>query len=104
MITITDEAVEKAKEVLAAEGKSGWGIRVFVSGGGCCGPAYGMDIAENPETGDEVLEKNGLRLFADKESATKLVGCVVDYLKDGQHEGFVIKDPNAASSCSSGCC
>lgn len=103
MITITDEAAEKAKELLTAEGKSGWGIRVFISGSGCCGPAYGMDIAEKPETGDEVHEKNGLKLFADKDTAVKLQGCVVDYLKDGDNEGFVIKDPNPPT-CSSGCC
>ena len=46
MLKISDNAAEKAKEILKAEGKEGWGLRIFVQGGGCCGPSYGMDIDE----------------------------------------------------------
>ena len=106
MIVITDTAAEKAKEIINIEGKAGWGIRLFVSGSGCCGPAFGMDLAENPETGDSVVEKNGLKLFADKETANKLMGFTMDFIDDGENHGFVIKS-DKPSSCSSGggsCC
>jgi hypothetical protein len=62
MVTITDMAVEKVKEILKAEGKEDWGLRIFLSGGGCCGPAYGMDLDEQPKENDEILEKDGLNL------------------------------------------
>ena len=61
MITITDTAAEKAKEILTAEGKTGWGLRVYTAGGGCCGPSYGMDIDEKPGDNDDVVEKTVLR-------------------------------------------
>ena len=91
MLTITDLAAVKAKEVLEAEGKVGWGLRIFISGGSCCGPAYGMDIDENPKEGDTIIEKDGLKVFADSESSEKLNGMQVDYVDDGQNQGFVIK-------------
>lgn len=97
-------AVEKAKEVLAAEGKPDWGIRVFLSGGGCC-PSYGMDIEENPQAGDEVIEKNGLKLFVDSKSRESLNGVQIDFIDDGQHQGFVIRGKEAPScGCSSDTC
>ena len=61
MVTITDIAAEKAKNILRSEGKEHWGLRIFTdSEGGCCGVSYGIDIDENPAEGDHVLEKNGL--------------------------------------------
>jgi iron-sulfur cluster assembly accessory protein len=108
VITISDIAAEKAKEVLEAEGKSGWGLRIFIAGGSCCGPAYGMDIDEQPREGDNILEKNGLKVFTDPDATNKLSGMEVDYIKDGDQEGFVIKNTNPdqppSCNCSSGSC
>lgn len=106
MFTITDAAADKAKEVLETEGKADWGLRVFVSGGSCCGPAYGMDLDENAKDGDEVTEKNGLKVFTDKDTFEKLTGMTIDFVDDGQNQGFVIKGdtPPGAPSCSSGGC
>lgn len=91
MITITDIAVQKAKEALSHEGKADWGIRIYIAGSGCCGPAYGMDIQESPEDGDKVIEKDGLKIFADDKTVEHMSGSVVDFISDGQSEGFVIK-------------
>ena len=91
MLTITDTAAVKAKEVIEAEGKTGWGLRIFIAGGSCCGPAYGMDIDENPKEGDVIIEKDGLKVFADADASEKLTGMEVDYVDDGQQQGFVIK-------------
>lgn len=102
MVTITDSAAEMAKKILTTEGKTGWGLRVYIAGGGCCGPSYGMDIDENPTENDEVVEKNGLRVFVDKEASQKLDGMNIDYVEEGERQGFVLTG-GKASSCSSGC-
>lgn len=101
MFTITDAAAEKAKEVLETEGKADWGLRIYVAGGSCCGPSYGMDLDQNPKDGDNVVEKNGLKVFTDKETTEKLKGMEIDFVDNGQQQGFVIKG-GPAPSCGSG--
>jgi iron-sulfur cluster insertion protein len=109
MFTVTEAAAEKAKEILETEGKPDWGLRVFVAGSSCCGPSYGMDLDEKAKDGDETVEQSGLKVFADKEAFEKLNGMQVDFIVEGEQQGFVIKDPNppaegAAPSCGSGGC
>lgn len=103
MVKISDTAAEKAKEILKAEGKEGWGLRVFIHGSGCCGPSYGMDIDENAGEGDQTVEKNGLKVFVDKEAYESLSGKEIDYVANAQGEGFVINGGESAPSCGSGC-
>lgn len=107
MITISDVAAEKAKEILAAEGKPDWGLRIYTAGGGCSGPSYGMDIDEQPTEDDEIFEKNGLRVFIDKVTSAELIGLEIGYADDGERKGFVLagSPPESASGCSacSGC-
>jgi iron-sulfur cluster assembly accessory protein len=91
MFTVTDIAAEKAKEVLTAEGKAEWGLRVFFSGSGCCGPSFGMDLEESPKDGDEIIEHNGLKVFADQNTAGHIKGMSIDFIDDGQQQGFIIK-------------
>ncbi|NOZ26390.1 MAG: iron-sulfur cluster assembly accessory protein [Nitrospirae bacterium] len=103
MVTITSQAADKAKEFLAKEGKDGWGLRLSLYGGGCS-PSYGLDIAENPEAGDEVVEQNGLRVFVDKDASAALSGMEIDYVDDGSVQGFVLRggeQPSCGPSCSS---
>lgn len=102
MVTITDKAVEKAKAILAAEGKDSWGLRIYNAGGGCCGPSYGLDLDEKPLADDEVLEKDGLKVFVDKTTSVTLAGMQLDYLEEGEREGFTLSG-GAAPSCGSGC-
>ncbi len=103
MLTITEKAAEKAIEILAAEGKGTWGLRIYNAGGGCCGPSYGLDIDESPMANDEVIEKNGLKVFVDKNTLSALSGMQLDYYDDGEREGFILSGGNPSSSCSSGC-
>ena len=106
MLKISDIAAEKAKEILKAEGKEGWGLRVFIHGSGCCGPSYGMDLDEKASEGDETIEKNGLKVFVDKDASASLSSKEIDFIKTEQGEGFVIngdEPPSKGSSCSSGC-
>lgn len=102
MIKISDPAAEKAKEILAASGKTNWGLRIFIAGESCCGPAYGMDISEKPADGDDVIEKNGLKVFFDKNTSKKLDGMTIDFISEGERQGFTITGGNPPS-CSSGC-
>jgi len=102
VVTITAKAAEKAKAILAAEGKDSWGLRIYNAGGGCCGPSYGLDIDEKPLADDEVIEKDGLKVFVDKNTVVALVGMQLDYAEDGEHEGFTLSG-GAAPSCGSGC-
>ena len=104
MFEITESAAAKAKEVLETEGKAAWGLRIYTSGGGCCGPSYGIDLEETPGDDDKVTEKHGLKVFTDADTFAKLEGMSIDFIDDGQNQGFVIKgDESAAPSCSSGC-
>lgn len=102
MLKISDVAAEKAKEVLAAEGKESWGLRIYMSEDDCCGPSYGMDLDEQPAEGDEIVEKNGLKVFLDQNASQNLNGMEVDFIDDGDKQGFVITG-SPSSSCSSGC-
>lgn len=102
MLTITETAVEKVKEILTAEGKENWGLRVFMSGGGCCGPSYGLDLVENGNDEDQIVEQDGLKIFVDSQTMETLAGKTFDYVKQGQQEGFAIT--GGAPSCSSGGC
>jgi len=105
VLTITDAAIEKAKEILTAEGKADWGIRVFVSQSSCCGPSYGMDIEEEAGVEDEVIEKSGLKLIVDRQSLASLGDLQIDFIDDGQHQGFVLKGSQPPScGCGSGSC
>ncbi len=102
MVTISDAAAEKGKQILTAEGKSDWGLRVYLAGSSCCGPAFGMDLNERPAEGDEVMEKNGLRVFIEKAAFAKLSGLEIHYVDNGEEQGFVITGAQP-SSCDSGC-
>ncbi len=102
MITISAFAAKKAKEILTAEGKANWGLRIYTADGGCCGPSYGMDINENPAEGDEIVERDGLRVFLDKNTSNTLNGMEVDFIDDGERQGFVLTG-GKVSSCDSGC-
>lgn len=102
MFTVSEVAAEKIKEVLAAEGKAGCGIRIFRIEAGCCGPSFGMDIDEKAEEADEVIEKNGLKVFMDRETFMTLSGMSLDFIDDGERQGFMLSG-GKAPSCSSGC-
>ncbi len=102
MITLTEKAIEKVTEYLDTENKKGYGLRVYVSGGGCHGFQYGMAFEEAPGEMDQVLEEGGVKLFVDAQSYPLLEGAEVDYVENLYGSGFAIKNPNAKSSCGCG--
>jgi iron-sulfur cluster assembly accessory protein len=103
-MTITEKAAEKAKTILADEGKANWGIKIFVAGQSCCGPSFGLDLQEAQLPEDEVMEKNGLKVFMDKQTLETLADREFDYYAGEEGEGFIFT--GGASACgtgSSGC-
>ncbi len=102
MITMTERAAVKAKEILAQKGMPEGALRVFVVGGGCSGFQYGMALAREIEDDDFVIEQNGVRLVVDPESAVLLQGAEIDYVDDLMRAGFTIYNPNAVRTCACG--
>ena len=102
-ITVTESAASKIKDLLAEEGKSDSGLRVFVQGGGCSGFQYGLMIEESGGgVGDQTYESNGIKLFVDPVSLSYLKGAEVDFVDTITGGGFTIKNPNATSTCGCG--
>ena len=102
VITVTEAAAGKIRELLSEEGKNESGLRVFVQGGGCSGFQYGLMIEESGGVGDMQFESNGVRLFIDPVSISYLRGAEVDFVDTITGGGFTIKNPNATSTCGCG--
>lgn len=102
MVTITEIAAKKGKEILSAEGKADHGIRIYLSEGGCCGPSYGMDIDKDPADGDEVIEQGGLKVFMDSRTFQALGDMKIDFIEEGEQSGFVLTG-GQRGGCGSGC-
>jgi iron-sulfur cluster insertion protein len=102
MLVITEKAGEKIKGILSDEKKENYGLRVYVSGGGCHGFEYGMVFEERANDDDTVIEVHGVKVFVDAQSASMLQGAEVDYVDSLQGAGFSVKNPQAKSSCGCG--
>lgn len=93
---ITEAAVQQFKKMMADTNPKSAGIRIYATGSGCCGPSYGLDIAEKVEATDKVIEKNDLKIFVDPEASQGLSNATIDFSTSGK-KGFVIK--GISSSC-----
>ncbi len=102
MISITEAATANVKKLLKEKEVEGGALRVFVAGGGCSGYQYGMALAQEAEEDDFVIERDGIRLVVDPESAPLLKGAEIDYVEDVMKSGFTIFNPNAVKSCACG--
>jgi iron-sulfur cluster insertion protein len=102
MMTLTENAVVKIKDILAEENNPDIHLRVFVQGGGCSGFSYGFTLDEVQNEDDFVIEQSGLAVLVDAMSSQYLQGADVDYREDITGSQFVIKNPNAQSTCGCG--
>lgn len=102
LLLFTDNAANKVKELIEEEGNAELKLRVFVSGGGCSGFQYGFTFDEITNEDDTVLNKNGVQLLIDPMSFQYLVGAEIDYTEGLEGAQFVIKNPNATSTCGCG--
>ena len=101
-IIFTDAASLKVKELIEEEGNPDLKLRVFVQGGGCSGFQYGFTFDEEINEDDATMVKNGVTLLIDSMSYQYLVGAEIDYKEDLEGAQFVIKNPNATTTCSCG--
>ena len=101
-LVFTDSAATKVSQLIAEEGNPDLKLRVFVLGGGCSGFLYGFTFDEEINEDDSVMEKNGVKLLIDAMSYQYLVGAEIDYKDDLQGAQFVIKNPNASTTCGCG--
>jgi len=101
-INFSDNAVKKVKELIEEEGTPDLKLRVFVSGGGCSGMQYGFTFEESVNEDDTKVEKDNVMLLNDPMSLQYLTGAEIDYQDNVQGSQFVIKNPNATTTCGCG--
>jgi iron-sulfur cluster insertion protein len=101
-LLFTDNAANKVKQLIEEEGNADLKLRVFVSGGGCSGFQYGFTFDEVTNEDDTVMSKNGVQLLIDPMSFQYLVGAEIDYQENLEGAQFVIKNPNATTTCGCG--
>ncbi|WP_127533694.1 iron-sulfur cluster insertion protein ErpA [Paenibacillus kobensis] len=102
MITVTETAVDKIKEMLASEEIPNLFLRVGVKEGGCSGFSYGMGFDDERHDGDQELESNGLKVVVDSDSIKYLNGLEIDWKEQAMGGGFTIHNPNATVTCGCG--
>jgi iron-sulfur cluster insertion protein len=101
-LVFTDSAANKVKQLIEEEGNTELKLRVFVTGGGCSGFQYGFTFDETTNEDDTRMEKAGVTLLIDPMSLQYLMGAEIDYQENIEGAQFVIKNPNATSTCGCG--
>ena len=101
-LIFTDAAARKVKQLIEEEDNDALKLRVFVSGGGCSGFQYGFTFDENVQDGDTQVENVGVTLLIDPMSFQYLVGAEIDYTEGLEGAQFVIRNPNATTTCGCG--
>ena len=101
-LVFNDNAANKVKSLIEEEGNPDLKLRVFVGGGGCSGFQYGFTFEEAVSDDDTSLNKGGVTLLVDPMSLQYLMGAEIDYKEDAEGAQFVIKNPNATSTCGCG--
>ena len=101
-LVFTDSAADKVRQLITEEGNDNLKLRVFVQGGGCSGFQYGFTFDEETSEDDTVMTRNGVTLLIDAMSYQYLVGAEIDYKDDLEGAQFVIKNPNATTTCGCG--
>lgn len=101
-VVFTDAAASKVGELIKEEQNPELKLRVFISGGGCSGFQYGFTFDETTEEGDSEVVNQGVTLVIDPMSVQYLMGAEIDYKEDLQGAQFIIRNPNATTTCGCG--
>lgn len=101
-MVFSDSAAAKVKNLIEEENNPDLMLRVYVTGGGCSGFQYGFTFDEKVNEGDTTVEKDGVSLLIDPMSFQYLVGAEIDYVDDLQGARFIIRNPNASTTCGCG--
>jgi iron-sulfur cluster assembly protein len=102
LVSLSDAAATKLRELTAEEANPAIGLRVYVYSGGCSGFRYGMMLEDAPTAEDVTIEANGIRVYVDGQSTQYLKGAEIDYLDTLMGAGFTVNNPNAVSGCGCG--
>ena len=102
MITLTEKAVEKVRNLQKQETKEGYALRLRVVGGGCSGYTYSLDFEEKPVEEDVTFEDHGVKIVVDPKSLSMIDNCQVDWADGMTGAGFTIQNPNSKGSCGCG--
>lgn len=101
-LVFTESAADKVKQLIDEEGNNNLKLRVFVQGGGCSGMQYGFEFDEQMQDGDTCVENHGVKLLVDPMSFQYLTGAEIDYREGLDGAQFVIRNPNASTTCGCG--
>ncbi len=101
-LVFTDAAARKVGDLIRGEGNPKLMLRVFVQGGGCSGLSYGFEFDEEMQDGDTCVENQGVKLLVDPMSAQYLSGAEIDYRENLDGAQFVIRNPQASTTCGCG--
>lgn len=101
-LVFTNSAALKVRQLIDEEGDQGLMLRVFVQGGGCSGFQYGFTFDQAEGEGDTVVENHGVKLLVDPMSVQYLMGAEIDYTEGLEGSQFVIRNPNASTTCGCG--
>jgi len=101
-VLFTEAAAAKVSDLIAEEGNDDLKLRVFITGGGCAGFQYGFTFEEDVSDGDTQVEKSGVTLLIDPASYQYLVGAEIDFTDGIEGSQFVIRNPNATTTCGCG--
>ena len=101
-IGFSNQAADKVRQLMVAEGNDALKLRVFVAGGGCSGFSYGFTFDDEVAGDDAIVEREGVTLVVDSLSYQYLLGSEIDYVEDLQGAQFIVSNPNAAATCGCG--
>jgi iron-sulfur cluster assembly accessory protein len=102
LITLTDAAAERVKDLIDRSQKPVLGLRVGVNSRGCSGLSYVVEYAEEQKRFEDVVEDKGVKIFIDPTAVMFLLGSEMDYVEDKFHTGFVFNNPNEKGRCGCG--
>ncbi|MBB4000368.1 Fe-S cluster assembly scaffold SufA [Aureimonas pseudogalii] len=102
IMTITEAAADRVREIVASKGDGSTGIRVGVKKGGCAGMEYTIGLSDGAKPGEDVVEQDGARVFVAPEAVLFLLGTRMDYEQTTLRSGFVFNNPNQTSACGCG--
>ena len=102
VITLSDNAANRIKEIISNDETKSVGVRVGVKSGGCAGMSYIMEYAKKINPTDEIIEDKGVKVFIDPSAIMYLLGTEMDYKKEQFSSTFVFKNPNETERCGCG--
>src|SRR4051794_35069275 len=102
VVSLSDAAATKLRELTKEQTDPGIGLRVYVYSGGCSGFRYGMMLEDAQTAEDKILEANGVKVYVDGKSVDLLKGSEIDYVDTLMGAGFTVNNPNAVAACGCG--